>query len=58
MNHKAINVLLDIAIASGGVGTIWGISLADWDHITRIGMTLAVGCVSITLALLHHRRKK
>jgi hypothetical protein len=58
MRAKAISYLIDVSIGGGGVGAIWGLSLADWDHVTRIIATVAVTVVSITLAILHHRRKK
>ncbi len=58
MRSKALNILIDVGITSGGVGTIWGLSLAEWDHITKIAGTVIITSLSVVLSILHHRKKK
>lgn len=56
--HKAATHFIDIIIAGLGISTIWGLSLADWDHLTKIAGTVIVTTVAVTLNILNHRKKK
>lgn len=55
MLHKAVNHIVEI-MGTGCIAAIWGLSLTQWDVITKIVCTLAVTSVTIYVAL--SRRKK